>query len=472
MCALDRHLTVVAERKAAHAVNIKLIERARRLSRHHIRVPLVWTEYVRRVPGVVVVDATSYRPEVIEVEAEKAAVALGDDIDALWAKRKLMEAERMVLWSKIAFRSVAEMELADQPLYRFDLKSAASPLDAQRTEIVKAVAEFVRVIDHLANQAQEAVDADPGIVYKQWHKQLGAARLHMQDTLLSQQLVAMEVYKPESDAGRLAADAKQLADLAQTLEDAERALSAAENAGDDEEADASRATLQQALADTAGAVAELDKSIAKAAVAWNIAVVPGTKTTFAELPDLAGTTRVAVAPLVAPAVVPVAPVAPVVAPAAPGAVPVAINPARLQPGLVGEYYSGMNRDQLKLTRIDPVVDFHWDRGQPPAAGCSTPKYSARWTGVLMIPAGGAAGIGVDADDAAKLFLDGREILSFSKPHQEFVHGNLAAGPHVIELHYHNRLAGGHCHLHWVLTDKPDREVTIPDTALFHAVDTK
>ena len=51
-------------------------------------------------------------------------------------RRKQMQAERMVLWSKIAFRAVAEMELSDQPLYRFELSwSADKPLDQQRLEV-------------------------------------------------------------------------------------------------------------------------------------------------------------------------------------------------------------------------------------------------------------------------------------------------------------------------------------------------
>jgi serine/threonine protein kinase len=285
--ALDHHLAIAAERKAVKAADARLAERARKLARHHDKEPWAWAEYCRRVPGLVVVDETTYQSEVVQQEAETAAAALGDDLDALWAKRKLMEAERMVLWSKIAFRAVAERELSNQPLYRFELKAEAGKTpDAQRMEALKSAGQFVRIVDHLATQAQEAVDTNPPAVYAQWHTLLAAARASLQDKLLSQGTLAMDVYKPATEAGQLSAEAKQLVDLAQTVVDAERALEAADRAEDDEEADANRAQLQQALADTAGVVAALDGSVTRAATAWGIGFVPGTKAAVGELPDL------------------------------------------------------------------------------------------------------------------------------------------------------------------------------------------
>jgi hypothetical protein len=290
--ALDRHLAAAAARNAGKSGDAKLVERARKLGRRHAKEPLAWSEYVRKVPGVV--DVTAYQSEAAQKDAEKAAADLGDDLDALWARRKKMEAERMVLWSKIAFRAVADRELSDQPLYRFELKAQAGKVpEEQRMEALRAAAQFVRVVDHLANQAQEAVDSNPDAVFEQWHKLLAAARGRLQDKMLSQADLALDVYKATTDAGKLSAAAKSLSDLGQTILDAEQALAGAEKAEDDEEADASRAQLQQALADTAGAVAALDGAIGRAAIAWGVSVVPGTKAAVGELPDLAVTTVVA-----------------------------------------------------------------------------------------------------------------------------------------------------------------------------------
>lgn len=99
-----------------------------------------------------------------------------------------------------------------------------------------------------------------------------------------------------------------------TIIDAERALLAADAADDDEEADASRAMLQQALADTAGAVAALDHAVEKAATAWGITGIPGTKVAVADLPDLGGAAAaIAVVPLLpGPATAPAAAIVPAV----------------------------------------------------------------------------------------------------------------------------------------------------------------
>jgi hypothetical protein len=297
--ALEHHLATAAEVRASQAANAKLAERAKKLARHHEHVPLLWTEYVRHVPGGIVVDNSAVAA--FELEAEKSAAAFGNDLGALWARRKQVQAERMILWSKIAFRAVVDMELSDRPLYRFELKSAGKPLDVQRMAALNAAVQFVRVADHLAGQAQDAVDIDPQRVFEQWYKLLAAARSGMQDKLLLQALVALDVYKSDTEAGQLAAGAKQLAGLAQTIVDAERTMGAAEIAGDDEEADASRAQFQQALADTAGAVAALDHAVEKAATAWGVAAIPGTKVTVMDLPDLLGRAVASIPTVPAPA---------------------------------------------------------------------------------------------------------------------------------------------------------------------------
>ena len=284
--ALDHRLTDIAARGGGKAGNAKLVERARKLGRRRGKGALAWNEYLRRVPGVVEVPV--YASDAALREADKAAAELGDDLDAIWARRKQVQAERMVLWSKIAFRSIADRELPNQPLYRFELKvQAGKTSDEQRMEALRAVVQFVRVVDHLSGQAQEGVDADPAAIFVQWHKLLAEARARLQDKLLSQADLAMEVYKLGTDAGKLSAAAKNLAELAQTIVDAEKALSAAEKAEDDEEADASRAQLQQALADTAIAVTALDAAVGRAASSWGISFAPGTKAALGELPDIA-----------------------------------------------------------------------------------------------------------------------------------------------------------------------------------------
>ena len=290
--ALGRHLSAAAEKSVHRVKDVRILEGIRKIDHRHLHEPLLWNEYVRHLPGWVVAGrpevfvGPGYEPKVVEVEAENAAAAFGDDLDALWARRKQVQSERLVLWAKIAFRSVAEMELADQPLYRFDLTAGKTPLDQQRLETLQAAVQFVRLADHLAAEAQDAVDVSPPDVFVQWHKIVSAARKQMQDKILMQPLTSLDAYKPETDAGKLSFGARQLADLAQTIVDSERALAAADAAYDDDEADASRQQLQQALSDTVGAVAALDQAVNNAATAWAIAGIPGTKAPVVGLVDL------------------------------------------------------------------------------------------------------------------------------------------------------------------------------------------
>lgn len=273
--ALDRRLSDVASRGGKGA-NAAVVERVRRLGRRRAKSALAWREYVRNVPGAV--DVSGYSSEAAQRDADKAAAEVGDDLDALWARRKQIEAERMVLWAKIAFRSIKDRELPDQPLYRFELKAAVGKTPSeQRMEALRAAAQFVRAVDHMSGQAEDAVDADPSAVFGQWCKLLGDERTALQDKLLTKSELALDVYKPGTEAGRLSAAAKTLAELARTIVDADKALSAAENAQDDDAADASRAQLQKALADTARAVTRLDTAVGHTAAAWGIGFTPGTK---------------------------------------------------------------------------------------------------------------------------------------------------------------------------------------------------
>src|SRR3712207_5082677 len=50
-------------------------------------------------------------------------------------------------------------------------------------------------------------------------------------------------------------------------------------------------------------------------------------------------------------------------------------------GLLGEYYNNANFTDLKLTRVDPLLNFSWDTGSP-APTISPDTFSVRWTGQL------------------------------------------------------------------------------------------
>jgi hypothetical protein len=65
------------------------------------------------------------------------------------------------------------------------------------------------------------------------------------------------------------------------------------------------------------------------------------------------------------------------------------NGAQLtDPGILGRYHNGMNFASLIFQRLDPVVDFAWPVGRPPASGTSKldrNNYSISWSGYLQVP---------------------------------------------------------------------------------------
>src|SRR3989338_4883592 len=57
------------------------------------------------------------------------------------------------------------------------------------------------------------------------------------------------------------------------------------------------------------------------------------------------------------------------------------------PGLTGQYYNDPALSAFALQRIDPTVDFKWQKSSPdPSVDPDT--FSVRWTGTIIIPTAG------------------------------------------------------------------------------------
>ena len=112
----------------------------------------------------------------------------------------------------------------------------------------------------------------------------------------------------------------------------------------------------------------------------------------------------------------------------PRAVP-AVEAAYLRPaagsperGLRGEYFRGRElAGTPAMVRVDPTVDFRWDRiaptdaavarGELPADRALGPdEFSVRWTGVLVPPVSGEYQVTVSGDDGFRLFVDSRPVV--------------------------------------------------------------
>ena len=122
------------------------------------------------------------------------------------------------------------------------------------------------------------------------------------------------------------------------------------------------------------------------------------------------------------------------------------------PGLKAEYFN--NRDlsgPAAVTRVDPQVDFEWNR-QSPAPGVDSLNFSARWSGELIPPESGAYLIAISAVGGYRLFLDGQRVFdnrqrgrSGTSATQLSLEGGRA---HKIVLEYISAGERSHAKLSW------------------------
>lgn len=73
-------------------------------------------------------------------------------------------------------------------------------------------------------------------------------------------------------------------------------------------------------------------------------------------------------------------------------------------GLTGAYFDNKDFTNLKLTRVDPTVNFNWGNGSPDSSvGANT--FSVRWTGFVQIPASGTYRFYTQTDDGVRLWVN-------------------------------------------------------------------
>jgi hypothetical protein len=73
-------------------------------------------------------------------------------------------------------------------------------------------------------------------------------------------------------------------------------------------------------------------------------------------------------------------------------------------GLRAEYFEGREFDTKVGERVDPRIDFAWERAVP-VAGMTREAFSARWTGAIVAPTPGIYDIVVRVDDRCRVWID-------------------------------------------------------------------
>jgi outer membrane protein OmpA-like peptidoglycan-associated protein len=127
--------------------------------------------------------------------------------------------------------------------------------------------------------------------------------------------------------------------------------------------------------------------------------------------------------------------------------------ANAQQGLKGDYYTGRNFNRKFTTRVDPQINFNWNK-HGPIPGMPESEYSIRWTGRIQAPETGEYEFSAIVDDGIRLWVGGIKVIEEWGPHNhEFVGGKVGmkAGQfYDIRIEYYNGLLEGQIQLKWEL----------------------
>lgn len=139
---------------------------------------------------------------------------------------------------------------------------------------------------------------------------------------------------------------------------------------------------------------------------------------------------------------------------------------RSAPGLKGEVYSHKKYDyrsdalegEVASVRSDSQIDLQWDEAQP-AAGIPIKSATARWSGVLVPPVSGEYLLGVVAEGAVRLHLDGKAVIdSWRKDPERPLSTTLtleAGRAYDLKLDYAQTTAKGRIQFGWIAPGQDD-----------------
>jgi hypothetical protein len=122
---------------------------------------------------------------------------------------------------------------------------------------------------------------------------------------------------------------------------------------------------------------------------------------------------------------------------------VVVQPPKVEPGLKGEYFSGMNFNTLVLTRVDNTVNFDWGNGSPHSSVPSN-NFSVRWTGFITISAPGTYTFWTNSDDGVRLKIGENTVVQNWTDHAPtWNSGNivLSADDYPLELEFYENGGG-------------------------------
>jgi len=144
-------------------------------------------------------------------------------------------------------------------------------------------------------------------------------------------------------------------------------------------------------------------------------------------------------------------------------------PAPSGDGLRAQYYNNSNFTSLRLTRVDPTINFNWGSGSP-ASNIASNTFSVRWTGKIVPRYTETYTFFTTSDDGVRVWVNGQLIINNWTNHAPTVNTGtitLTAGQkYDIRVEYYENTGGAVMKLEWQSASQV-REV-IPKSQLFSA----
>lgn len=129
------------------------------------------------------------------------------------------------------------------------------------------------------------------------------------------------------------------------------------------------------------------------------------------------------------------------------------DPEKPQPGWSARYFDGREFQKAVLTRVEPAIAYDWKDATVP--GLFRDNFSVKWAGVFTPPIKDVYTFAVAADDGARLWINGRPVLSEWNPAVggsagwRSVEVPLEAGqPVTVLLDYFQGWGGASAFLYW------------------------
>jgi len=135
-------------------------------------------------------------------------------------------------------------------------------------------------------------------------------------------------------------------------------------------------------------------------------------------------------------------------------------------GIRGDYYRGMNFENLVLTRTDPRINFNWGEGEPdPAVGAN--NFSVRWTGEVEAAFTETYTFYTNSDDGIRLWIDGQQLVDNWTDHANTENSGkidlVAGNTYSVVMEMYENGGGAVAQLRWSSPSTPKQYV--PQAAL-------